>query len=141
MKQYLELVSHVIQNGTKQANRTGINTISFPGAMLRFDLQEGFPAITRADGLQIGHRRDGRISAWRNNALNSVRWVQGGISLATKRAGLANLFRRARRLGESTAKAPNGRSSRSPPPPAKPRSNKPEHGSKQIAQGEKDGQE
>lgn len=46
MKQYLELVSHVIQNGTKQANRTGINTISFPGAMLRFDLQEGFPAIT-----------------------------------------------------------------------------------------------
>jgi thymidylate synthase len=46
MKQYLELVAHVIKNGTKQANRTGVNTISFPGAMLRYDLKEGFPAIT-----------------------------------------------------------------------------------------------
>jgi thymidylate synthase len=46
MKQYLELVAHVIKNGTLQANRTGVNTISFPGAMLRYDLQEGFPAIT-----------------------------------------------------------------------------------------------
>ena len=46
MKQYLDLVAHVIKNGTKQANRTGVNTISFPGAMLRYDLQDGFPAIT-----------------------------------------------------------------------------------------------
>ena len=46
MKQYLELVAHVIKHGTLQANRTGVNTISFPGAMLRYDLQEGFPAIT-----------------------------------------------------------------------------------------------
>ena len=46
MKQYLDLVAHVIKNGTKQANRTGVNTISFPGAMLRYDLKEGFPAIT-----------------------------------------------------------------------------------------------
>ena len=36
MKQYLDLVAHVIKNGTKQANRTGVNTISFPGAMLPF---------------------------------------------------------------------------------------------------------
>ncbi len=46
MKQYLDLVAHVIKNGTKQANRTGVNTISVPGAMLRYDLKEGFPAIT-----------------------------------------------------------------------------------------------
>lgn len=46
MKQYLDLVAHVIKHGTLQGNRTGIRTISFPGAMLRFDLQEGFPAIT-----------------------------------------------------------------------------------------------
>ena len=38
MKQYLDLVANVIKNGTKQANRTGVNTISFPGAMLRYDL-------------------------------------------------------------------------------------------------------
>ena len=46
MKQYLELVRDVIENGTLQGNRTGVRTISLPGAMLRFDLQKGFPAIT-----------------------------------------------------------------------------------------------
>lgn len=46
MKQYLDLVRDVIDNGTLQGNRTGIRTISLPGAMLRFDLQKGFPAIT-----------------------------------------------------------------------------------------------
>jgi thymidylate synthase len=33
MKQYIELVAHVIKNGTKQANRTGVNTISFPASL------------------------------------------------------------------------------------------------------------
>ncbi|MCP1455525.1 thymidylate synthase [Pseudomonas kilonensis] len=33
MKQYLERVAHIIKNGTKQANRSGVNTISFPGAI------------------------------------------------------------------------------------------------------------
>jgi hypothetical protein len=62
MKQYLELVAHVIKNGTKQANRTGVNTISFPGAMLRYDLQEGFPGDHHAqDGFQIGRWRDVRF--------------------------------------------------------------------------------
>ena len=46
MKQYLELVKDVLENGTLQENRTGIRTISIPGAMMRFDLSEGFPAIT-----------------------------------------------------------------------------------------------
>ena len=66
MKQYLELVAHVIKNGTKQANRTGINTISFPGAMLRFDLQEGFPAITtRKMAFKSAIGEMCRFSAWR----------------------------------------------------------------------------
>ena len=46
MKQYLELVRSILDTGTWQENRTGIRTISQPGAMLRFDLQEGFPAVT-----------------------------------------------------------------------------------------------
>lgn len=34
MKQYLDLVAHVIKNGTLQANRTGVKAISFPCAQL-----------------------------------------------------------------------------------------------------------
>lgn len=46
MKQYLDLVKTVLETGSIQENRTGIRTISIPGAMMRFDLAEGFPAIT-----------------------------------------------------------------------------------------------
>lgn len=46
MKQYLDLLQNVLDNGTRQKNRTGIDTIMIPGAMLKFDLRDGFPAIT-----------------------------------------------------------------------------------------------
>lgn len=46
MKAYLDLLADVLQNGTQQSNRTGIDAISLPGAMLKFDLAEGFPAVT-----------------------------------------------------------------------------------------------
>lgn len=46
MKQYLDLLSDVLENGTRQSNRTGIDAISLPGAMMRFDLSKGFPAVT-----------------------------------------------------------------------------------------------
>lgn len=39
-------MANILENGTRQANRTGIDAISLPGAMLRFDLDDGFPAIT-----------------------------------------------------------------------------------------------
>jgi len=46
MQQYLDLMADVLDNGTRQANRTGIDAISLPGAMLKFDLRKGFPAVT-----------------------------------------------------------------------------------------------
>jgi thymidylate synthase len=47
MKKYLDLVRTVLESGSWQNNRTGIRTISIPGAMMRFDLQrDGFPAVT-----------------------------------------------------------------------------------------------
>lgn len=46
MKPYHDLLRDILENGTQQANRTGIDAISLPGAMMRFDLQEGFPVVT-----------------------------------------------------------------------------------------------
>jgi thymidylate synthase len=46
MQQYLELIQTVIDTGSWQDNRTGIRTLSVPGAMMRFDLTKGFPAVT-----------------------------------------------------------------------------------------------
>ena len=46
MKQYLDLIQTILDTGSWQDNRTGIRTLSVPGAMMRFDLREGFPAVT-----------------------------------------------------------------------------------------------
>ncbi|TFW29809.1 thymidylate synthase [Duganella callida] len=46
MQQYLDLIQTVIDTGSWQDNRTGIRTLSVPGAMMRFDLTKGFPAVT-----------------------------------------------------------------------------------------------
>ncbi len=46
MKQYLDLMQHVLDNGTRKDDRTGTGTISVFGHQMRFDLQAGFPLLT-----------------------------------------------------------------------------------------------
>ncbi|MBT8121808.1 MAG: thymidylate synthase [Gammaproteobacteria bacterium] len=46
MKQYLDLMRHVRDNGIRKADRTGTGTVSVFGHQLRFDLDEGFPLVT-----------------------------------------------------------------------------------------------
>ena len=46
MKQYLELLDHVMKNGTRKPDRTGTGTLSVFGYQMRFDLSEGFPLMT-----------------------------------------------------------------------------------------------
>lgn len=91
MKQYLDLVRTVLEQGVWQENRTGIRTLSLPGMSMRFDLQQGFPAMTTrklafksAIGELIGFLRAYRSAAdfralgckvWDQNANLNVQWL------------------------------------------------------------------
>ncbi len=46
MKQYLDLLEHIMRNGTDKSDRTGTGTRSVFGYQMRFDLSQGFPALT-----------------------------------------------------------------------------------------------
>lgn len=91
MIQYLDLVRTILDTGTWQENRTGVRSISLPGAMLRFDLREGFPALTTrrlafksAIGELVGFLRAARNAAdfrglgckvWDQNANENAQWL------------------------------------------------------------------
>jgi thymidylate synthase len=91
MKQYLDLVQTILDSGSWQENRTGIRTRSIPGAMMRFDLREGFPAISTrklafkaVTGELVGFLRATRSAAafralgckvWDQNANENAEWL------------------------------------------------------------------
>jgi len=91
MKQYLDLVQNILDNGSWQQNRTGVRTCSLPGAMMRFDLQQGFPAVSTKKlafkscvGELVGFLRGSRSAAdfralgckvWDQNANENRDWL------------------------------------------------------------------
>ncbi len=98
MKQYLRIVQDIFDHGCWQENRTGIRTLSIPGAMMKFDLQAGFPAVTTkklafksAIGELVGFLRAYRSAAdfrargctvWDQNANENAQWLANPYRLA-----------------------------------------------------------
>ncbi|MDP3545285.1 MAG: thymidylate synthase, partial [Phreatobacter sp.] len=46
MRQYHDLMEHVLRHGARKDDRTGTGTLSVFGHQMRFDLSEGFPMVT-----------------------------------------------------------------------------------------------
>ena len=80
MKQYHDLMRHVLEHGIRKDDRTGTGTFSIFGYQMRFDLEEGFPAITTkklhlrsiihellwflSGDTNIGYLRENKVSIW-----------------------------------------------------------------------------
>jgi thymidylate synthase len=103
MQQYQELIQTVIDTGNWQDNRTGIRTLSVPGAMMRFDLTKGFPAVTTKKlafksvvGELCAFLRASRSAAdfralgckvWDQNANENQQWLDNPYRLGTDDLG------------------------------------------------------
>ncbi|MBT9428213.1 thymidylate synthase [Candidatus Symbiopectobacterium endolongispinus] len=80
MKQYLELMQKVLDEGTPKGDRTGTGTLSIFGHQMRFNLQDGFPLVTTKrchlrsiihellwflnGDTNIGYLHDNKVSIW-----------------------------------------------------------------------------
>ncbi len=79
MRQYLDLLSHVLENGTDRPDRTGTGTRGVFGHQMRFDLSEGFPLLTTK---KLHIRSILYELLWFLNGDSNVRWLQErGVSI------------------------------------------------------------
>jgi len=103
MQQYSDLVRTILDTGSWQENRTGVRTLRVPGAMMRFDLQQGFPAVTTKKlafksvvGELVGFLRATRSAAmfrelgckvWDQNANENQSWLENPYRMGTDDLG------------------------------------------------------
>lgn len=70
MKQYKQLVKHVLSNGTRKENRTGVDTISTFGYYYEHDLREGFPLLTTKE------------VSWKNIVVEMLWFLSGSTDIS-----------------------------------------------------------
>lgn len=103
MKSYLDLLQTILDEGTWQANRTGIRTRAISGAMLKFDLALGYPAVTTRKlpfktfmGEMVGFLRGSQSAAdfralgsriWDQNANENSQWLENPYRRGTDDLG------------------------------------------------------
>lgn len=68
MRQYLDLLQDVLDNGTVRDDRTGVGTISVFGRQLRFNMADGFPAVTT------------KALAWRSVVSEALWFLEGSTN-------------------------------------------------------------
>jgi thymidylate synthase len=73
MRQYLAMMRHVLEHGTRKTDRTGTGTLSVFGHQLRFDLAEGFPLVTTK---KVHTRSIIYELLWFLRGDTNVRWLQ-----------------------------------------------------------------
>jgi thymidylate synthase len=125
MKQYLDLLRDIRNNGIRQGNRTGIDTLTLPGAMLKFDLRDGFPAVTTkrlafkaVKGELIGFLRGCTSAAdfralgfkkWDENANENKQWLASPYRKGHDDLGRLGYSHGWRRFGENPYGNEHGR--------------------------------
>lgn len=79
MKQYLELMADILDNGAQKGDRTGTGTLSVFGRQMRFNLADGFPLVTT----KKTHMKSITYELlWMMKGLSDVKWLQDrGINI------------------------------------------------------------